>query len=310
MKIAPIQVSINVVLPNYNGKHLFAANLPSLYDSLRSATQTFEIIVVDDASRDDSVDYLQQSYPDIIVTRNKVNLGFSRTCNRGIDLARHELTCVVNTDVTFTKDYFVKAIAAFSSPEIFAVKGDIKNYSGSIDNIINTETTVGLYFSRGFLKFDHGLTRPVKHIETFCLLGCCFVARTKLLQQLGGFDPIFSPFYWEDSDIALRAIKHNYKIAYQPDAVVYHKISSTLSTSQTKLKRTLVSTRNKFIFTWLHLRNPSDWLYHMSFLLLNITTRWLTLNWKFYYCLLAAFWRISFYRSRLVPLSFSSRDMD
>ena len=96
--------SISTVLPNYNGRHLLEKNIPSLLEAI--GTIHNEIIVVDDCSTDDSVAFLENTYPNIKVIRNDVNLGFSSTCNKGIRAATLDLLCIVNTDVTFTPDYF------------------------------------------------------------------------------------------------------------------------------------------------------------------------------------------------------------
>ena len=94
--------SISIVLPNYNGRHLLEKNLPSIVEAL--AGFDHEIIIVDDCSADDSVEFIQRSYPDIKLIQNEVNLGFSTTCNTGIFAAKYPLLCVANTDVTFTPE--------------------------------------------------------------------------------------------------------------------------------------------------------------------------------------------------------------
>jgi glycosyltransferase involved in cell wall biosynthesis len=71
-----IKKSISVVLPNYNGRNLLAANLPSVYTALHKAGIDHEIIVVDDASTDESIIFLKENFEDVKVVAQKTNRGF------------------------------------------------------------------------------------------------------------------------------------------------------------------------------------------------------------------------------------------
>jgi len=296
--------SISVILPNYNGSHLLEENLPYLVESLGNITN--EIIVVDDCSTDNSIDMLKQKYQDIKIIASESNEGFSATCNKGIKAASNELLCIVNTDVRFTADYFLNAIKHFEDTSLFAVKGDIINYQGDISNITTTETAPVLYYKKGFLRFNHGI-KPLdnemtgKINEHFVLLGCCFVCDRKKALELGGFDEIYSPFYWEDADLAMRALEKGYKLLYRPECRIYHKTSATIGATRKKWHRQLVSYRNKFLFTWRHLHGNTDWALHAVFTLGSILTRWLILDWKFYTALVWATWR----KLTFVPSSLS-----
>ena len=295
--------SISVILPNYNGSHLLEENLPYLIESLGNIPN--EIIVVDDCSTDNSIDMLKQKYPDIKIIASESNEGFSATCNKGIKAAGNELLCIVNTDVRFTADYFRNSIKYFEDTGLFAVKGDILNYQGDISNLTTTETAPVLYYKKGFLRFNHGIKPKNKEMtgkinEHFVLLGCCFVSDRKQALELGGFDEIYSPYYWEDADLAMRALEKGYKLLYRPECRIYHKTSSTIGATRKKCHRQLVSYRNKFLFTRRHLHGSTDWALHIVFTSGNILTRWLILDWKFYTALVWATWRkLTFGRSSL-----------
>lgn len=280
--------SISIVLPNYNGRHLLEKNLPSIVEAL--AGFEYEIIIVDDCSTDDSVNFIQRFYPDIVLIQNENNLGFSATCNSGIFAAKKYLLCVVNTDVTFTPDYFSNLTHEFSDDTLFAVKGDIINYGESFDDVINIDRTGLLYYKRGFLRISAKEPLTTRTLisskdKNFVCLGCCFVCNRTMMLQLKGFDEIYSPFYWEDIDIAKRAMKQGYKLLYLPESVVYHQASSTIATYRSNTLRRLVSIRNKFIFTWHHLDSSTLIFSHIPLTIINILTRWIILDWKYYTCL-------------------------
>jgi GT2 family glycosyltransferase len=277
--------SISVVLPNYNGRNLLQKNLPSLIEALGDFDN--EIIVVDDCSSDDSIKFLRETYPDIKAICNEINLGFSATCNKGIHAARKELLCVVNTDVTFTPDYFTNMIREFDDSSLFAVKGDIVNYDKSFDDVINIDKTTRLYYKRGFLRFDTSKPLSCRTMlsgmdDQFVGLGCCFVCNREMILKLKGFDEIYSPYYWEDSDLAQRALESGYKLLYLPESKVYHQASSTIGNYSSSTKRKLVSIRNKFLFTWRHLDRRRMLTSHVPVATLNIISRWIILDWKYY----------------------------
>jgi GT2 family glycosyltransferase len=283
--------SISVVLPNYNGRQLLEKNLPSLIKAIE--TFEHEIIVVDDHSTDDSISFLKTAYPHIKIIENRQNHGFSFSCNRGIDATRNYYTCISNTDVTFTENFFSNAIKNFTSPDVFAVKGDIINYYDNVDNILNIERTSLLYYKRGFLRFNQKIEPSSNKFypeinSQFVLLGCCFVCKNDILKDLGGYDEIYSPFYWEDADLAQRALEKGYTLKYDDTCKIYHEVSATISNNVSNVKRRLVSNRNKFIFTWRHLKGVEKWLSHVLYTVLNLLIRWLTLDWKYYVAFISA----------------------
>ncbi len=283
------EVGLSVVLPNYNGRDLLELNLPSLFDALTEAILPYEVIVVDDCSTDNSVDYLEINYPTVIITQTPENSGFSTACNTGIAEARYRYTCIVNTDVTFDASYFKNSIEYFGNPDLFAIKGEIINYRERMDNILNIEKEIVVYFKRGFLKFKAGEQRhKVSYDHSLVLLGCCFVCRTDLIKKIGGFDERFSPYYWEDLDLALTAIEKGYDLVYAPNCKVYHQQSSTINKTQTRAKVRLISNRNKFILAWKHLDSPARWSIHVFFVLISLCIRWVILDWRYYVSLFYA----------------------
>lgn len=290
---------VSVVIPNYNGTDLLRSNLPALFTSLNDAGEAYEVIVVDDCSSDNSVDFLHKQYPDVHVIVNEQNYGFARTCNVGIAAAKGEFTCVVNTDVQFKEQYFKNAIAVLRNTGAFATLGDIYNYS---DGKLDVHQTAGqMRFKRGLLRFSStnelNPSRFGWHSgDHFLALGCCFVARTDELKQLGGFNEIFIPFYWEDVDLCIRAFKAGLKIEYCHDCPIVHYASGTIAKTRTNVRRRLVSQRNKFLFTWMHMTTKREKYLHAWYLFYSAAFRWLVLDWRFYVALCAA--TIRYHRRR------------
>ena len=273
------------------------ANIPYIITSLNKAKCEYEIIVVDDCSSDDSVSMLQNRFPEIIIIQNEINQGFSATCNRGVFAAKLPLVCICSTDVTLEADYFLNALPHFQNPNLFALKGNIVNYTSSFDNIMNTEKTSQLFFKRGFYRFNNRVEYDFKPLtgklhEQFVLLGCVFLCDREKMLHLKGFDEIFSPFYWEDSDLAIRALRSGYKVVYEPNCVVYHQTSATISNYRSYNKRRLISMRNKFLFSWRHMDSVTLWIKHLSHTFISLLTRWIILDWKYYMAFFSALLRL------------------
>jgi len=283
MKESDDEMGISVVLPNYNGRYLLEKNLPSLHDALEETELPYQIIVSDDCSTDDSVEYLKHSYPLITIVSTLENSGFSTACNTGIAVTQYRYTCVVNTDVSFDAKYFKNAIEYFENPDLFAIKGDIINYIDQPDKVVNVEKELVLYFKRGFFKYKPAEKRnKIRYDRPIVLLGCCFVCRTDLLKKLGGYDERFSPYYWEDLDLPLTALEKGYELAYAPNCIIYHQTSSTIGKTSSNVKRSLMSRRNKFILAWKHINSPSRWAIHTFFVVASLCTRWIALDWGYY----------------------------
>jgi len=281
------------VLPNYNGRELLEKNLPSLLEALNEAKIPSEVIVSDDCSTDDSVEFLKHSYPDLVIVNTPVNSGFSTACNTGIARARYRYTCIVNTDVSFDIGYFKNSLPYFDNPNLFALKGDIVNYRERPDEVINIDKRIVVYFKRGLIKFKTGEQRhTINYDHSLILLGCCFICRTELIKKLDGFDERFSPYFWEDLDLALSAFKKGYDLVYAPDLIIYHQLSSTIKKTQPDTKVRLISNRNKFILSWKHLDSPARWSIHLFFVFASLCTRWIKLDWRYY---IALFYALSRY---------------
>src|SRR3990167_2922982 len=108
---------ISIVIPNYNGRHLLEVNLPRVIKNAKGC----EIIVVDDASNDDSVSFLKKNYKDIKLIEKKNNSGFSSTVNLGVGNAKGELVVLLNSDAYPEKNFLDNLIGYFNDPKVFAV---------------------------------------------------------------------------------------------------------------------------------------------------------------------------------------------
>ncbi|MES2396384.1 MAG: glycosyltransferase family 2 protein [Bacteroidota bacterium] len=244
--------SISVVIPNYNGKHLLEANLPSVFSALKFAQIICEVIVVDDASTDDSILFIQQHYPDIKLLVNESNKGFSPTINKGIFAAKHELILALNSDVQLTEIYFIDQLKYFEAPDTFGVMGKIIDLNGA-------EIQDGAKYPKTGFK---GIKTTINYIPvaegqemwlpSFFLSGANALMNREKLWQLGGFDEIYAPYYYEDADLGIRAWRVGWKCYFEPRSICMHAISSTIGKLKSEKVKIIIE-RNRIILNHLHL---------------------------------------------------------
>ena len=213
-----------IVIPSWNGRHLLDACLAAL------ATQTwhdYEIIVVDNGSKDGSVAWLRGRYPQIGVISNECNLGFAAAVNQGVRVSDSRYVVTLNNDTEPDPDWLAAlvnvaeddpTVGMCASRMLFADRPGVVNSTGiCIDR-------VGIAWDRrGGEADDDSEMLP---IEVFGPCGGAALYRRTMLDQIGLFDEDFFA-YLEDVDLAWRARRAGWRCLYVPAARVFHRHSAT-----------------------------------------------------------------------------------
>ncbi|AYL93789.1 glycosyltransferase family 2 protein [Mucilaginibacter celer] len=252
--------SISVVIPNYNGAVLLAKNLPSVYAALKHSRLTYEVIISDDASTDDSVAFIKANYPDVVLISNSTNGGFSVNINKGIAAAKHDLVLLLNSDIKLNDDYFESQIKYFEQPDTFGVMGKI------IDEATGKVAESCKYPLPSAFKINHFKNiaiNPGIEAYSYYLSGANALVSREKLNELGGFNEIFSPFYHEDLDLSLRAWENGWRCYYEPGAVCTHAVSSTIKSHSSKKRIKTISTRNRLLLHYFHLDSSTLYLWRV-----------------------------------------------
>ncbi len=242
---------LSIILPNYNGKHLFEKYFEKNLEIFKNLNCKFEIIVVDDASKDDSVSFLKENYNDeIIIIEKKENDGFSKTCNIGIKASKFEIIFLLNTDVLLTPNYFDTIFKYFEKEDTFGVMGRI---TGMKDTIIQDSARLPklsvkkIKPSHFFYIDDTDFWTP-----TLYLSGAVALIDSKKLKELKGFNELFSPFYGEDFELSLRAWRLGWKCYYHHESICRHEISGSTKNYKKKYWIKNIYFRNKYFAHYLH----------------------------------------------------------
>ncbi|WP_190295289.1 glycosyltransferase family 2 protein [Mucilaginibacter rubeus] len=272
-----INEGISVVIPNYNGVKLLSKNLPSVYQALKNSGLPYEVIISDDASTDESVSFVRTDYPDVILIENRENSGFSVNINKGIAAAKLELMLLLNSDIKLDEHYFEQQLKYFDKPGTFGVMGKIID-EGTGDVAESCKYPLPSYF-----KINHFKNIPVNTdspVYSFYLSGANALVNLEKLNELGGFNEIFSPFYHEDLDLSLRAWENGWQCYYEHNAICFHAVSATIKSHSSKKKIKTISTRNRLLLHFFHLNGIRLYLWSLI-TFLSLSVKWM--GGKFYY---------------------------
>ena len=246
-------MKVSIVIPNYNGRQLLEAYLPVVMKAKEHKENKIEeIVVVDDASTDESVSYIKRNFPDIRLVKHTQNRGFSASVNTGVRSAKNPLVVLLNSDVKPNVNFLASSLEHFSDDSVFAVSFHEKGYGYAKGR-----------FENGFIVHEPGKEVGTTSI-TFWASGGSAIFRRSLWVKLGGMDEkLLSPFYWEDVDLSYRAAKRGYKILWEPKSKVVHNHESTIS-KVSKKRRSRIQQRNQLLFIWKNLSSSRMFKKHLS----------------------------------------------
>lgn len=234
-------IQVSIVVLNWNGKEDTGACLRSL-KKLRVKNYKPQVIVVDNASKDDSVQVLKKNFRDIVVLENKENKGFTGGNNVGIKYALKtgaDFMLILNNDTIVDRDLVSGLLevagryldVGIFSPKIYfapgfefhkeryspGIRGKILWYAGGKmdwDNVLGE--------NRGVDEVDRGQYEKVE--ETDFATGACMFIKSEVLKKIGLFDERYF-MYLEDVDLCRRAREADFGVMYAPKGYLWHKVA-------------------------------------------------------------------------------------
>ncbi len=216
-------MQFSVVIPNWNG----AKHLRVCLNALRRQTHLpLEVILVDNASTDESRSLLARDYPEVKVIALPVNRRFAGACNAGIRASSGDAVALLNNDTEADERWLenvAKCFVAHPDAGFVASKLRLFDQRDHLHSAGDFYSRRGVPGNRGVWQKDEG------QFDTAYVFGACGAAsvyRREMLNQVGLLDEDFE-FSCEDVDISWRAQLMGYKCAFAHDAIVYHKVSAT-----------------------------------------------------------------------------------
>ena len=244
-------LKLAVVILNWNGKDLLEKYLPFVIKY--SAIENVKIYLADNASADNSVNFVKKNYPTIQIIQNKENGGFAKGYNEALKQIKADVFCLLNSDIEVTENWLQPIITTFKKeketeiiqPKILDYKNKLSfEYAGAAGGFMDK---YGYPFCRGrmfsTIEKDNGQYNDIK--EIFWASGACFFIRSKTYFELHGFDEDYFA-HQEEIDLCWRAQNLNKKIKYVGNSTIYHVGGATLE--ETNPKKTFLNFRNS-LFT-------------------------------------------------------------
>lgn len=235
---------ISFVIPTYNGKELLAKNLPILFRVLENTSVPFEVIVVDDGSSDDTLEYVSSAFPQVNLITLEDNSGFRAAVERGVESSEGDLVFLLNNDVEVCEGFLDPLLEHFDDDNVFQV---------APISLLDDRETIGegpkwAYMERGLVRFEklHSeVAFPKTVTETIFVSGGQTLIRKDRYLELDGLDDLYDPFYWEDVDLSYRAWKRGWKSLVEPRSVVVHPRGQTINQNQTIESRALQTVKDR-----------------------------------------------------------------
>ncbi|HSN76658.1 MAG TPA: glycosyltransferase family 2 protein [Anaerolineae bacterium] len=222
----PTHPFASIIIPTYDGKALLATCLAALRGQ-DYPTDRFEVIVVDDASSDGTVEYLAAAFPEVRVVALAQNGGFIAACNAGVAAGQGEVLVLLNNDTEAESGWLEALVAALvEHPEAGSAASkmllfDRRDTLHTAGDMMGRD---GIPRNRGVWQKDEGQYDQERWVFGPC--GGAAAYRRAAWQQAGGFDPALW-MYMEDVDLAWRLQRLGWRSIYAPEARIYHQLSAT-----------------------------------------------------------------------------------
>ncbi|MDR6300922.1 glycosyltransferase family 2 protein [Mesonia maritima] len=238
-------MEIAVVILNWNGKALLERFLPSVINNSSEAT----IYVADNASTDNSVDFVKANFPEVKIIQNSVNGGYAKGYNDALAHISEDIFILLNSDVEVTKNWLRPFIQHFEKnrntailqPKILDFKRkDYFEYAGAAGGFIDK---LGYPFCRGriFETLEKDTNQYNSETPIFWASGACLAIRKEVFFEIGKLDEDYFA-HQEEIDLCWRAFNAGYEAFYIPDSKIYHVGGATLQVMNPK--KTFYNFRN------------------------------------------------------------------
>ena len=272
---------ISLIITNWNGVDLLRECLPTILEAVEfDHSHSYEVMVIDDYSTDNSLEVLAKEFPKVRAEKTPHNLGFQKANNYAVKLVKSKIVMPVNNDIKLDPKALYYLARHFDSNDVFAVSGKIFAF----DQTTFLYGNRGGYFRQGHFHLYE--KPPEDDSQTLFACGGAFMVNRQRYLELGGFDPLYHPLYYEEIDLSYRALKRGWKVHYEAHSIAYHKVQSTITRQNNSRSISLISARNNYLFVWKNILDRSmtrKFLFYMPLFLLRDLFRLKSRFWVAFY---------------------------
>jgi len=274
-----VLVDLSIIIVNWNTSELLQQCLNSIRES--GSHLSMEIIVVDNASTDESVKVVRKEFPSVILIENQKNLGFASANNQGLSIAKGQYILLLNSDTIITVGVLDALLeVANSHPEVGVIGPQLLNMDKSVQESWSSFPS----FASELLGRNFRNRTPVENVaQTFdvdWVGGACILVRVKTINEVGKLDPEYF-FYSEEMDWCFRIKQKNWKVWYLAAVQIYHLGGG--SSDRASLKQLVLLYRSKLLFFKKHHGWLKAMILRYGFVAVNVfgvARRFLFFNWR------------------------------
>ena len=248
----------SIIISSWNGRHLLQTCLPCVLRAVEADRDGHEVIVVDDASTDDTVDFVRREFPQVRLLALSRNLRFAGANNAAARIARGDVLVFLNNDMLVEPNFLDPLLRHFADPSVFAATAHIQMAPRLVAGVMTRETgLVRARFESGVFVLRHEEPGSDLAIPVFYAGGGSSAWRRDRFFQLGGFDRLFRPFYFEDLDLSYRGQKAGWRVIFEPASRMIHQHRQTNAPRNFPAGYVdLMFCKNSVLFTWKVLTDP------------------------------------------------------
>ncbi|MDI6723943.1 MAG: glycosyltransferase family 2 protein [Methanobacterium sp.] len=224
MKTSDNYPAVSIIITNYNGERHLEECLNSLKDIEYS---NYEVILLDNASSDNSIGLAREHYPEIKIIALDKNYGFAEGTNKGAQAAESEFIVFLNNDTKVDRKWLrelVNAVKTYGEDNVYSSKVLFYDPPHNINTVGGIITPMGSGLDINFAKPDLDKYNEIKYVGSPS--GCSMLLKKSLFEKMGGFDKDYFA-YLEDVDFGWRSWLYGHKTYYIPTSIVYHKYGAT-----------------------------------------------------------------------------------
>ncbi|MBI1785362.1 glycosyltransferase [Candidatus Sumerlaeota bacterium] len=239
-----------IIIANWNGGEFVERCLGSVLTSLRHAGNTMRVLVVDDASADDSPDRIARLFPSVELLRLKANVGFGEAVNTAMKALDTPWVFLLNNDLLLAPDFLQRLVEArvrLADNSLFCIGAQTLTW----DSLQPNHAGMNARWAKGRIIQCPFRTEECSASD-FVQGGACLYDREKFL-SLGGFCSLYHPGYWEDYDLAYQALRRGWNNYYEPRAKAYHWGKKSMRSLLGEYRLALTIKRNHLLFVWVNL---------------------------------------------------------
>ncbi|HZS59615.1 MAG TPA: glycosyltransferase [Gemmatimonadaceae bacterium] len=252
-------MSVAIVVLNWNGIPHLELLMPSLAVAVARYGEPVPIVVVDNRSTKGDVAWLREHHPEAeVVVAERNDYLFS--LNPIVAARREDVVVILNNDMRVDPDFLAPLVVRFADPTVFGATARVLDWEGTQQT--TGQRRIAIRNCWYYQWWDLTVDRPVYTLDAG---GGCAAFRREFFVELGGFDPLYRPAYFEDVDLSYRAWMRGWRIVFEPKSIIYHREGATLRDPAREARFRTSLARNQALFT---MKNVGEWGFLAGYLAL------------------------------------------